>query len=116
MTGPQVDYGAVYRQLPVPVLVLTPDFAGSGRGVEEDAYLAEPIQSHYASGAGSSSSRTSSRTASARTNGQTGRPASAASSVRSLTVSVTASAALSASRLTVAVHRDGSLPALTLPL
>ena len=27
MTGPQIDYAAVYRQLPVPVLLLTPDFA-----------------------------------------------------------------------------------------
>jgi PAS domain-containing protein len=25
MTGPQVDYAAVYRQLPVPVLLLTPE-------------------------------------------------------------------------------------------
>jgi PAS domain S-box-containing protein len=27
MTGPQIDYAAVYRQLPVPVLLLTPEFA-----------------------------------------------------------------------------------------
>jgi PAS domain-containing protein len=27
MTGPQIDYAAVYRQLPIPVLLLTPDFA-----------------------------------------------------------------------------------------
>ena len=27
MTGPQVDYAAVYRQLPCPVLLLTPEFA-----------------------------------------------------------------------------------------
>ena len=27
MTGPQVDYAAVYRQLPIPVLLLTPEFA-----------------------------------------------------------------------------------------
>ena len=26
MTGPQIDYMAVYRQLPVPVLLLTPEF------------------------------------------------------------------------------------------
>jgi PAS domain S-box-containing protein len=26
MTGPQIDYAAVYRQLPVPVLLLTPEF------------------------------------------------------------------------------------------
>jgi PAS domain-containing protein len=26
MTGPQVDYMALYRQLPVPVLALTPEF------------------------------------------------------------------------------------------
>jgi PAS domain-containing protein len=26
MTGPEIDYGAVYRQLPVPVLLLTPEF------------------------------------------------------------------------------------------
>lgn len=26
MTGPQVDHAAVYRQLPVPVLLLTPEF------------------------------------------------------------------------------------------
>jgi PAS domain-containing protein len=26
MTGPQIDYAALYRQLPVPVLVLTPEF------------------------------------------------------------------------------------------
>jgi PAS domain S-box-containing protein len=26
MTGPQVDHTAVYRQLPVPVLLLTPEF------------------------------------------------------------------------------------------
>ncbi len=26
MTGPQIDYGAVFRQLPVPILLLTPDF------------------------------------------------------------------------------------------
>jgi PAS domain-containing protein len=25
MTGPQIDYAAVYRQLPVPVLLLTPE-------------------------------------------------------------------------------------------
>jgi PAS domain S-box-containing protein len=45
MTGVQVDYGAVYRQLPVPVLLLTPDFEiadvnlaflrSAGRGREE---------------------------------------------------------------------------------
>ena len=27
MTGPQIDYAAVYRQLPIPVLLLTPEFA-----------------------------------------------------------------------------------------
>ena len=27
MTGPQIDYSAVYRQLPIPVLLLTPEFA-----------------------------------------------------------------------------------------
>ena len=27
MTGPRVDYEAVYRQLPIPVLLLTPEFA-----------------------------------------------------------------------------------------
>ena len=27
MTGPQIDYAAVYRQLPVPVVLLTPEFA-----------------------------------------------------------------------------------------
>jgi PAS domain S-box-containing protein len=27
MTGPQIDYTAVYRQLPIPVLLLTPEFA-----------------------------------------------------------------------------------------
>lgn len=27
MTGPQIDYTALYRQLPIPVLVLTPEFA-----------------------------------------------------------------------------------------
>ena len=27
MTGPQIDYAAVYRQLPIPVLLLTPQFA-----------------------------------------------------------------------------------------
>jgi PAS domain-containing protein len=26
VTGPQIDYMAVYRQLPVPVLLLTPEF------------------------------------------------------------------------------------------
>jgi PAS domain-containing protein len=26
MTGPQIDYQAVYRKLPVPVLLLTPEF------------------------------------------------------------------------------------------
>jgi PAS domain S-box-containing protein len=26
MTGPQIDYAAVYRQLPVPVVLLTPEF------------------------------------------------------------------------------------------
>jgi PAS domain-containing protein len=26
VTGPQIDYGAVFRQLPVPTLLLTPDF------------------------------------------------------------------------------------------
>lgn len=26
MTGPEIDYAAVYRQLPVPVLLLTPEF------------------------------------------------------------------------------------------
>jgi PAS domain-containing protein len=26
MTGPQIDYRAVYRQLPIPVLLLTPEF------------------------------------------------------------------------------------------
>jgi PAS domain-containing protein len=26
MTGPRIDYAAVYRQLPVPVLLLTPEF------------------------------------------------------------------------------------------
>jgi len=26
MTGPEIDYGAVYRQLPLPVLLLTPEF------------------------------------------------------------------------------------------
>ena len=26
MTGPQVDYAAVYRQLPIPVVLLTPEF------------------------------------------------------------------------------------------
>lgn len=26
MTGPQVDYAAVYRQLSIPVMLLTPDF------------------------------------------------------------------------------------------
>jgi len=26
MTGPQIDYSEVYRQLPIPVLLLTPDF------------------------------------------------------------------------------------------
>ena len=26
MTAPQVDYSALYRQLPVPVLALTPEF------------------------------------------------------------------------------------------
>lgn len=45
MSGVQVDYGAVYRQLPVPVLLLTPDFEiadvnaaferSAGRGREE---------------------------------------------------------------------------------
>jgi PAS domain-containing protein len=27
MTGSQIDYAAVYRQLPVPVMLLTPEFA-----------------------------------------------------------------------------------------
>ena len=27
MTGPQIDYAAVYRQLPIPVVLLTPEFA-----------------------------------------------------------------------------------------
>ena len=27
MTGQQIDYAAVYRQLPIPVLLLTPEFA-----------------------------------------------------------------------------------------
>ena len=27
MTGPQIDYAAVYEQLPIPVLLLTPEFA-----------------------------------------------------------------------------------------
>jgi len=27
MTRPQIDYAAVYRQLPIPVLLLTPEFA-----------------------------------------------------------------------------------------
>ena len=27
MTGPQIDYTALYRQLPIPVVVLTPEFA-----------------------------------------------------------------------------------------
>ena len=27
MTGTQIDYAAVYRQLPIPVLLLTPEFA-----------------------------------------------------------------------------------------
>jgi PAS domain-containing protein len=27
MTGPQIDYTALYRQLPIPVLVVTPEFA-----------------------------------------------------------------------------------------
>ena len=27
MTGPQIDFEAVYRQLPIPVLLLTPEFA-----------------------------------------------------------------------------------------
>jgi PAS domain-containing protein len=27
MTGAQIDYAAVYRQLPIPVLLLTPEFA-----------------------------------------------------------------------------------------
>jgi PAS domain S-box-containing protein len=27
MTGPQIDYAAVYQQLPIPVLLLTPEFA-----------------------------------------------------------------------------------------
>ncbi len=27
MTGPQIDYVAVFRQLPIPVLLLTPEFA-----------------------------------------------------------------------------------------
>lgn len=27
MTVPQIDYGAVFRQLPIPVLLLTPEFA-----------------------------------------------------------------------------------------
>ncbi len=27
MTGAHIDYAALYRQLPIPVLVLTPDFA-----------------------------------------------------------------------------------------
>jgi PAS domain-containing protein len=27
MTGPQIDYAAAYRQLPIPVLLLTPEFA-----------------------------------------------------------------------------------------
>jgi PAS domain S-box-containing protein len=26
MTGPEIDYAAVYRQLPVPVLLMTPEF------------------------------------------------------------------------------------------
>jgi PAS domain-containing protein len=26
MTGPQIDYAAVYRQLPMPVVLLTPEF------------------------------------------------------------------------------------------
>lgn len=26
MTGPEIDYAAVYRQLPLPVLLLTPEF------------------------------------------------------------------------------------------
>lgn len=26
MTGPQIDYGAVYRDLPIPVVLLTPEF------------------------------------------------------------------------------------------
>jgi PAS domain-containing protein len=27
MTGPQIDYAAPYRQLPIPILVLTPEFS-----------------------------------------------------------------------------------------
>ena len=27
MSGPQIDYAAVYRQLPIPVMLLTPEFA-----------------------------------------------------------------------------------------
>lgn len=27
MSGPQIDYAAVYRQLPCPILLLTPEFA-----------------------------------------------------------------------------------------
>ena len=27
MTAPQIDYAAVYQQLPIPVLLLTPEFA-----------------------------------------------------------------------------------------
>jgi PAS domain-containing protein len=27
MTGPQIDYAAVYQQIPIPVLLLTPEFA-----------------------------------------------------------------------------------------
>lgn len=36
MTGPQVDYAAVYRQQPIPVLLLTPEFLIAGAN---DAYL-----------------------------------------------------------------------------
>ena len=36
MTGPQIDYAAVYRHLPLPVLLLTPDLVIAGAN---DAYL-----------------------------------------------------------------------------
>ena len=34
MTGPQIDYGSVFRQLPVPILLLTPDFLIADMNVE----------------------------------------------------------------------------------
>jgi PAS domain-containing protein len=62
MTAPQIDYAAAYRQLPVPIVLLTPEFAiadanlaflqGAGRTREEllgrnifDAFPEDPSDS-----------------------------------------------------------------------